>query len=131
MDCTTPSTIWVLREAGTSSGGRGAYLVLDAGVLALCIFTDENSVDVVIRSLEAGNRRARSDVGKEVERAAKCEVERHVSLADWSQGQGQRQDRERQRTWGSKRAWVKVTYQIISARQQGDSAHPSARRYSS
>ena len=57
-------------------------LVLDAGVLALGVLTDEDGVDVVVGGLEAGNGAARTDVGEEVEGTAEGEVERDVALAD-------------------------------------------------
>ena len=56
--------------------------VLDARVLALCVFTDEDGVDVVVGSLVAGNGLARAQVGKEVEGAAERQVERDVTLAN-------------------------------------------------
>jgi hypothetical protein len=57
-------------------------LVLDAGVLSLGVLTDENGVDVVVGGLEARDRAARTDVGKEVESPTKSQVERDVTLSD-------------------------------------------------
>jgi hypothetical protein len=61
--------------------------VLDARVLALSVLTDQDSVDVVIGGLIAGNRAAGSEVGEEVEGSAEGQVERDVALAN---GSGQR-----------------------------------------
>lgn len=57
-------------------------LVLDTGVLSLGVLTDENGVDIVVWSLEAGDGTARTDVGEEVEGAAESQVEGDVALAD-------------------------------------------------
>lgn len=56
--------------------------VLDTRVLALGVFTDEDSVDVVVGGLVALDGNTRADVGEEVEGAAEGEVERDVALAD-------------------------------------------------
>lgn len=52
-----------------------AYLVLDARVFTLSILSDEDGVDVLIRSLEALNGNARPDVGEEVEGPTKRQVQ--------------------------------------------------------
>jgi hypothetical protein len=56
--------------------------VLDAGVLALGVLTDQNGVDVVVGGLEALDRPAGTDVGEEVEGTAERQVEGNVTLAD-------------------------------------------------
>ena len=56
--------------------------VLDAGVLALGVLTDQDGVDVVVGGLVAGDGSAGTDVGEEVECAAERQVERDVTLAD-------------------------------------------------
>lgn len=64
-------------------------LVLDARVLALGVFADDDRVDIVVRRLVALDRAAGADVGVEVERAAEREVERDVALADCGNASGQ------------------------------------------
>jgi hypothetical protein len=49
--------------------------MLDARVLSFCVLANKNSVDIIIRRLEAFNRHARSNVGEEGEGSAKREVE--------------------------------------------------------
>lgn len=49
--------------------------VLNARVLALSVLTDQNSVDVVVGSLVAGDGLARTNVGEEVEGTAESQVE--------------------------------------------------------
>lgn len=56
--------------------------VLDAGVLALGVLTDEHGVDIVVGGLVALDAAARAHVGEEVEGAAERQVERDVTLAD-------------------------------------------------
>lgn len=56
--------------------------VLDTGVLSLGVLTDEDSVDIIIRSLVTGDRAAGTDVGKKVEGTTKSQVERDVTLSD-------------------------------------------------
>lgn len=58
-------------------------LVLDTRVLALGVFPDEDSVDIVVRRLVPLDGHAGTDVGKEVEGASERQVERDVALADW------------------------------------------------
>lgn len=57
-------------------------LVLDTRVFSFGVFTDQNSVDVVIGGLETLDGAARADVGKKGEGAAQGKVERNVALAD-------------------------------------------------
>ena len=49
-------------------------LVLNSGVLALGVLADQDGVDVVVGSLEAGNGHAGTDVGEQVEGAAERQV---------------------------------------------------------
>jgi hypothetical protein len=74
MDWTTPSTncevsdeleIW--REA--------ADLVLDTRVLSLGVFTDKNSVDIVVGGLVSLDGDTGSDIGKEGECSSESQVE--------------------------------------------------------
>lgn len=61
--------------------------VLDAGVLALGVLTDEDGVDVVVGGLVSLDALAGTHVGEEVEGPSEGEVERDVTLAD---GRGER-----------------------------------------
>lgn len=61
--------------------------VLDARVFALCVFADQDRVDVVVGRLVAGNGAAGAHVGEEVEGAAQRQVERDVALAN-GRGEG-------------------------------------------
>ena len=56
--------------------------VLDTGVLALGVLTDQDGVDVVVGGLEALDGPAGTDVGEEVEGTAERQVERDVALAN-------------------------------------------------
>lgn len=56
--------------------------VLDTRVLSLGVLTDENCVDIIIRSLVTGDRAAGTDVGEKVEGTTKSQVERDVTLSD-------------------------------------------------
>jgi hypothetical protein len=58
--------------------------VLDTGVFSLRVLTDQDSVDVVVGCLVAGDGSAGTDVGEEVEGTAESKVERDVALADGS-----------------------------------------------
>ena len=58
------------------------YDVLDARVFSFGVFTDQDSVDVVVGSFVAFERAARADVGEEVECSSKCEVEGDVTLSN-------------------------------------------------
>jgi len=83
---------------------RSGYLVLDTGILSLRVFADEDGVNVVVRSLEALDRGARSDIGKEVECPAEGQVKRHMSLADCNERLEMWVIISAPLTWGSKRA---------------------------
>jgi hypothetical protein len=56
--------------------------MLDTRVLPLSVLANENSVDVIVRRLEALDRDAGTDVGEEGEGPAECEVEGDMALAD-------------------------------------------------
>ena len=56
--------------------------VLNTGVLALSVLTDQDGVDVVVGGLVALDRPAGTDVGEEVEGTAECQVKRDMTLAD-------------------------------------------------
>ena len=56
--------------------------VLDAGVLALGVLSDEDRVDVVVGCLVARDTLTRPHVGEQVEGAAEGEVEGDVAFAD-------------------------------------------------
>jgi hypothetical protein len=57
--------------------------VLNARVLSLRVLPNEDSVDVVIRSFEALDRSARTDVGEKVKGSAKGQVQGDVALANY------------------------------------------------
>ena len=56
--------------------------MLNTGVLALRVLPNENSVDVLVRGLEALDRSARTNVGEEVESPPERQVQRNMTLAD-------------------------------------------------
>jgi len=56
--------------------------VLDTRVFTLGVLTNENSVDVIVRGLVAGNGAAGTDVSEEVEGTAQSQVQGDVTLAD-------------------------------------------------
>lgn len=56
--------------------------VLNTGVFTLGVLTDENSVDVVVGGLVAGNGAARTQVGEQVESTAESQVQGDVTLAN-------------------------------------------------
>lgn len=58
--------------------------VLDARVFALGVLTNEDSVDIVVGGLVAGDRLAGTQVGEEVECTAESQVEGDVTLANGS-----------------------------------------------
>ena len=58
--------------------------VLNAGVLALSVFSDQNGIDVIVGSLVASNGTAGSQVCEEVECAAEGKVEGDMALANGS-----------------------------------------------
>lgn len=59
-------------------------LMLDTRVLSLCVLTDQDSVDVVVRGLVAFDGSAWSNVGEEVKGSSEGQVQGHVSLSNWS-----------------------------------------------
>jgi hypothetical protein len=65
----------------------GDDLVLDARVLSLGVFADDDRVDAVVGRLEAFDRPTRPDVGEEVEGPSEGQVKRDVAFAN---GRGQR-----------------------------------------
>jgi hypothetical protein len=64
-----------------------ANLVFNTGVLSFSVLANENGIDVIVRRLESLDRGTGANVGKKLEGAAKCQVQRDVSLANY---QGQR-----------------------------------------
>jgi hypothetical protein len=56
--------------------------VLDTGVFALSVFSDEDGVDIIVGRFIALDGFAWTNVGEEVERSSKCEIEGDVALAD-------------------------------------------------
>ena len=56
--------------------------VFNTRVLTLSVFTDKNSVNTLVRSLETNNGLAWSDVGEKVESSSKSQVKRDVTLTD-------------------------------------------------
>lgn len=59
-------------------------LVFDTGVLSLGVLTDDDRVDVIVRSLESFYGSARTNVGVKRESTTKGKVERNVTLSDRS-----------------------------------------------
>ena len=60
------------------------HLVLDTRVLALRVLTNQHRVDIVVGSLEALDGHARAHIREQVERPAKRQVERDVTLANYT-----------------------------------------------
>ena len=58
--------------------------VLNAGVLALGVLTDQDGIDIIVWGLVSSDRPAGAEVGEEVEGAAEGKVEGDVALADRS-----------------------------------------------
>lgn len=58
--------------------------MLNARVFALGIFTDQDSVDIVVRGLVASDGPARANIGEEVESATKCKVKGNMALSNRS-----------------------------------------------
>ena len=56
--------------------------VLDTGVFTLGVLTDQNSVDVIVGGLVAGNGAAGTNVGEQVEGTTQSQVQGDVTLAD-------------------------------------------------
>ena len=56
--------------------------MLNTGVLALRVLTNENGVDIIVGSLETLDGHTRADICEEVESPAQRQVERDVALAD-------------------------------------------------
>lgn len=56
--------------------------MLDTGVLALSVLTDEDGVHVIVCRLETLDGYTRTDVGEQVEGTTKSEVERDMALAN-------------------------------------------------
>ena len=56
--------------------------MFDTRVFTLRVFTDQNSVDVVVWCLETLDRDTRTNVGKKIERPTECQVEGDMTLAD-------------------------------------------------
>lgn len=63
-----------------------AHLVLDSRVLALCVLSNKNSVDIVVRGFIPFDGHTWSDVGEEVECPSESQVEGDVSLSDYYSG---------------------------------------------
>ena len=61
----------------------GANLVFNTGVLSLSVLANENGVDVIIRGLESFDRGTGANIGEKLEGAAKCQVQRDVSFANY------------------------------------------------
>ena len=58
--------------------------VLNPGILALGVLTDQDSVDIIVGSLVASDGSTRANVGEEVESATEGQVEGDVTLANGS-----------------------------------------------
>ena len=60
------------------------HLMLNTRVLALRVLTNEHRVEVVVGSLEALDGHTRTHICEQVERPAKRQVERDVTLANYT-----------------------------------------------
>jgi hypothetical protein len=66
----------------TLSQWGNADLMFDTRILSFRIFTNENRIDVIVRCLVSLDRYAWPDVGEEVERSPKSQIEGNVTLSD-------------------------------------------------
>jgi hypothetical protein len=57
--------------------------VLNARVLSLSVLSDKDGINVIVWGLIASNGTARSDVGEEIECAAKSKIERNMAFSNW------------------------------------------------
>jgi hypothetical protein len=57
--------------------------MFDTRVFSFSVFSDQNSINVVVRGLVSSDRAAGSDVGEEVECSAEGQVEGDMALANW------------------------------------------------
>jgi len=57
--------------------------MLNTRVLSLCVFTDKNSIDIIIWCLVSGNGNTWPNVGKKVECPSKGQVKGNVALSDF------------------------------------------------
>jgi len=57
--------------------------MLNTRVLSLCVFTDKNSVDIIIWCLVSGDGNTWPNVGKKVECPSKGQVKGNVALSDF------------------------------------------------
>ena len=55
--------------------------MFDPTVFSFGVFADKDGVNIVIRGFVAGDRHAGTDVGEEIERTAKGEVERNMAFS--------------------------------------------------
>jgi hypothetical protein len=58
------------------------YLVLDTRVLSFRVFSDQDSVDIIVGGLVSLDGNTWSDVGEKGECSSKSQVERDVSFSD-------------------------------------------------
>lgn len=56
--------------------------MLNTGVLSFGVLANENGIDVIVRRLESLDRGTGANIGEKLEGAAKCQVQRDMSLAD-------------------------------------------------
>lgn len=56
--------------------------MFNARIFSLSVFTNENSIDVVIWGLETFDRYAGSNIRKQVKRPPQCQVEGDVALSN-------------------------------------------------
>lgn len=59
-------------------------LVFDARVLALGVLADQNGVDILVRGLETLDGSTGPYIGEEVERPTESQVQRNVTLANYT-----------------------------------------------
>jgi hypothetical protein len=56
--------------------------MFNTGILSLCIFPDKHGINIVVGCLEPLDGSAGSDIGKEIESTAQCQVEGNMTLPD-------------------------------------------------
>lgn len=58
--------------------------MLNSRIFSLSVLSDQNRIDVIVRSFVAGNGAAGSDIGKEVKGSAEGQVQRYMAFTNWS-----------------------------------------------
>lgn len=60
------------------------HLMLNSRILPLCVLTDEDSIDIIIRGFESLNRQARSDIREQIECSSKGQIQWYVALSNYA-----------------------------------------------